>query len=271
MQTPDGAWRVEVVRRKGTRWYRIVHGEDVLDWLTIAGVERILDEADVDRRLLIDVDPAGASAGTGDGGFTLIETVVSLALIGTVMAALVPFLTGGLRSAHTQRDRQVAVQLANGAMERVRALARAGLLEGRSRPAVLGQWAQAPEAVRTAYASAMLCDWDRKLSSEPAAACDSTATADATAPGVQAPLPTTPVEATVAGVRYLQNWYVGRCWQPAGANAPCGSSAGGVESLLYMRVIVAVTWSHRDCPGAACVYRTTTLVSQAADPVFNLW
>jgi bifunctional non-homologous end joining protein LigD len=52
MQTPDGAWRVEVIRRGRTRWYRIVHGDDVLDWLSIAGVERILDEAGVDRGTL---------------------------------------------------------------------------------------------------------------------------------------------------------------------------------------------------------------------------
>ena len=58
MQTPDGAWRVEVVRRGRTRWYRIVHGEDVLDWLSIAAVERILDEAGVERHLLVEVDRA---------------------------------------------------------------------------------------------------------------------------------------------------------------------------------------------------------------------
>jgi bifunctional non-homologous end joining protein LigD len=57
MQTPDGRWRVEVVRRGRTRWYRIVHGEDVLDWLSIAAVERILDVAGVDRHLLVPVDP----------------------------------------------------------------------------------------------------------------------------------------------------------------------------------------------------------------------
>lgn len=43
---------MEVVRRGRTRWYRIVHGEDVQDWLSIAAVERILDDAGVDRRLL---------------------------------------------------------------------------------------------------------------------------------------------------------------------------------------------------------------------------
>jgi hypothetical protein len=54
MQTPDGAWRVEVVRRGRTRWYRIVHGEEVLDWLSIAAVERILAEHGVNRDELVD-------------------------------------------------------------------------------------------------------------------------------------------------------------------------------------------------------------------------
>jgi bifunctional non-homologous end joining protein LigD len=52
MQTPDGAWRVEAVKRGSARWYRIVHGEEVQDRLSIASVERILDEADVDRSTL---------------------------------------------------------------------------------------------------------------------------------------------------------------------------------------------------------------------------
>jgi bifunctional non-homologous end joining protein LigD len=58
MQTPDGAWRVEAVRRGRTRWYRIVHGEHVLDWLSITAVERILAEAGIDMHLLVDADPA---------------------------------------------------------------------------------------------------------------------------------------------------------------------------------------------------------------------
>jgi len=58
MVTPDGEWRVEVVRRGRTRWYRVVHGDDVIDWLSISAVERILDEAGVDRSRLIDGGPA---------------------------------------------------------------------------------------------------------------------------------------------------------------------------------------------------------------------
>jgi bifunctional non-homologous end joining protein LigD len=31
MQTPDGQWRVEIVRRGDSRWYRILHGDDLID------------------------------------------------------------------------------------------------------------------------------------------------------------------------------------------------------------------------------------------------
>jgi hypothetical protein len=48
MQTPDGGWRVEVVKRGSSRWYRIVHGDNEIDLLTIAAVQRILADAGVD-------------------------------------------------------------------------------------------------------------------------------------------------------------------------------------------------------------------------------
>jgi bifunctional non-homologous end joining protein LigD len=52
MQTPDGGWRIEVVRGASARWYRIVHGDDVIDWLSITGVERILGGAGIDMSQL---------------------------------------------------------------------------------------------------------------------------------------------------------------------------------------------------------------------------
>jgi hypothetical protein len=48
MQTDDGAWRVEIVKRGRTQWYRVVHEDNVLDWLSIAAVQRILGEAGID-------------------------------------------------------------------------------------------------------------------------------------------------------------------------------------------------------------------------------
>jgi hypothetical protein len=58
MQTPDGTWRVEAVRHDREPWYRIIHGEDVIDWLSIAGVQQILAQAGVDLATLTEVDPA---------------------------------------------------------------------------------------------------------------------------------------------------------------------------------------------------------------------
>ncbi len=47
MQTPDGGWRVEVIGRGGARWYRVTHGDSVLDWLSLADVERVLAAAGI--------------------------------------------------------------------------------------------------------------------------------------------------------------------------------------------------------------------------------
>ena len=42
MQTPDGAWRVEAVHTSTSHWYRLIHGDNTIDWLTIVDVERLL-------------------------------------------------------------------------------------------------------------------------------------------------------------------------------------------------------------------------------------
>jgi hypothetical protein len=63
MQTPDGAWRVEIVLRRTygargatqSRWYRVVHHDDVRDWLSINEVQRILTEAGVDMADLTEI------------------------------------------------------------------------------------------------------------------------------------------------------------------------------------------------------------------------
>lgn len=56
MQTPDGEWRVEVYRepRSRTEWYRLVHGDNVVEGLALASVQRLLAEAGVDMADLIE-------------------------------------------------------------------------------------------------------------------------------------------------------------------------------------------------------------------------
>lgn len=60
LQTPDGAWRVEIVKRGKTRWYRIVHDDNEIDWLSIGAVERILGDAGVDMADLTETPADGA-------------------------------------------------------------------------------------------------------------------------------------------------------------------------------------------------------------------
>lgn len=54
-QTPDGRWRVEAIRRSRNQFYRLIHGDNVVDGLAIATVERLLAEAGVDMADLVDV------------------------------------------------------------------------------------------------------------------------------------------------------------------------------------------------------------------------
>jgi len=55
MQTPDGVWRIEIIKRGRTQWYRIIHDDNVLDWLSIAAVQRLLGEAGVDMADLAEI------------------------------------------------------------------------------------------------------------------------------------------------------------------------------------------------------------------------
>jgi bifunctional non-homologous end joining protein LigD len=57
LQTPDGQWRVEAVRENRSlpnrkpyisSHYRLVHGDNVIDSLSIGTVQRLLAEAGVD-------------------------------------------------------------------------------------------------------------------------------------------------------------------------------------------------------------------------------
>lgn len=212
---------------------------------------------------------------SGDGGFTLVEALVSLAIIGTVMAGTAPFLVQSVSVVSQERTEQGAVAVANDALERVHALNPSSLLAGRGLAAVGNQLNKAPTAAQTAFA-------DTELSSDPMLAADPTA-------GDDAALPTAPVMVTSVGVEYQQNWYVGRCWQSkadptelAVAVSDCVAApptGPGVVPVLFFRVVVAVAWQEKSCvqlvpqpsrPADECVYVASALVSPSSDPIFDL-
>jgi bifunctional non-homologous end joining protein LigD len=63
MQTAGGDWRVEVVRHQsGSRWYRLIHHDNAVDFLTIGRVAELLAQAGVDMGELTEVDTPSARA-----------------------------------------------------------------------------------------------------------------------------------------------------------------------------------------------------------------
>jgi prepilin-type N-terminal cleavage/methylation domain-containing protein len=192
-------------------------------------------------------------------GFSVIEVMIAIAVIGTVMAAMAPFLAQSMVVTSDQRSSQVAVEIANDALERVRALKPTSLLAGRGENAVRSQWAAAPDETDDLLAMTKLV-WDADAKS-----------ADA---GEKAPLPTAAVPVEVSGVTYRQNWYVGHCWQPkvtgstvADCTVPTTPAA---TDLPFFRIVATVTWSQNSCPSGACIYVASTLVSIDKDATFDL-
>lgn len=58
MATSDGRWHVEALRRGDACWYRLTHDDNTIDWLELADVERVLDQAGVALSTHPDVNTA---------------------------------------------------------------------------------------------------------------------------------------------------------------------------------------------------------------------
>jgi prepilin-type N-terminal cleavage/methylation domain-containing protein len=198
----------------------------------------------------------------GDGGFTLVEVLVAIVVIGVVMSAVAPFLVQSVVVVSQQRDQQVAVQVANDALERARALRGASLLTGRDEQATADQWALGTASAEVKpYLDGMARDWDHLA---------------VAGNGLKASLPTSPNPVTIGGVVYQQNWYVGRCWQAKADSAQakvtvgdCLPATSDPTDAPFFRIVVAVTWPQKSCTGG-CVYVASTLVSIGVDAIFDL-
>ncbi|GIJ50896.1 hypothetical protein Val02_77820 [Virgisporangium aliadipatigenens] len=185
-----------------------------------------------------------------DRGFTLVEVLISILLITIVMTALTAMFVSSVAFTNKQQGRQMAIQLADDAVERVRALNGAKLVTGRTQSAVLAQQSSpapgvAPHIVATQFATVY----------------DNTA-------GATELLPTAPNVVPINGLSYSQYFYVGQCWQARG-DTKCTSTSGAGRVPFY-RVVIAVTWPQRQCANNTCSVVTSTLVSSVTDdPIFN--
>jgi prepilin-type N-terminal cleavage/methylation domain-containing protein len=184
-----------------------------------------------------------------DSGFTLLETIVAIGLISTVMAAVSTFMIESLRVTDQQRVKQVAIQLAAGAVDFARNLEPTTLRTGRV-PGLVDTTVSGQIPGLTAHLNEM------EQLNVPAA-------------GVSALLPLTPATTTVNKVGFTQYWFLGRCWQPA-VGGTCTGPPGATGSLQFYRVVVAITWAAKPCGNRPCAYITSTLINSImTDPKFN--
>lgn len=191
---------------------------------------------------------------TEDGGFVLLETLVSISLIAVVMAAVGTFFVNSVAFTGHQRATQVGIQIANSTFEAIRALPASDLMNGHDATSVTTQFNAASVAVRP---------W----LSDMAAATDRTALIGS---GATAAVPTTGVSQRLNNVSYTINTYLGTCVIPTGVtqNATCAPDSAST-GIGYLRAVVAVTWAGASCPPAGCAYISSTLLSPVDDPPFN--
>jgi prepilin-type N-terminal cleavage/methylation domain-containing protein len=193
-----------------------------------------------------------------DRGFSLVETLASIAIMGVVMTALTTFFVSTSNTVNKERGLQMAVRLAHDGLELVRSLPGSSIVVGRSSKDVLNQLKTdtIPGLDLTQLLTTMTPAVDITL--------------DATASSLNPVLPVLPEPLTVNDALFKRHWFVGTCVMALGG-ADCGLSTPSANPLPFYRVVVAVTWQNsRACAGGECSYVTQTLVSAAsADPVFN--
>ena len=197
-----------------------------------------------------------------DEGTTLVEVLVALAVISTVMAALGTFFVNSYLTVNQQRGQQGAAELANAAMEQIRALKGSSLMTGRGQIKSTNQWNAAPAAVQP-YLDVTKLTWD-PLITDPASTL-----------GDDAAVPTATQAMTVEKTTYARTIYVGACDIYIGTSTDCvdpattAAPADPTEDLLFFRVVVLVTWPAQNCPAGSCSFVASTLIARGSEPVFD--
>jgi len=195
----------------------------------------------------------------GEGGFSLAEVIVAVAILGTLATASLYLTVGGLSSSESQRRSNVAITLAGNAMESVVAQSPAinavsgvsAVYNGRAHADTVASWA----------ANASIAGVDRMYPGwQPGIAAGST-------PAI--PFTNT---VTVNGTEYSVQTMIGRCYQPlAGgqcttlpghAVAPAVPPPGRAELI---RITAVVWWFAGANCASGCTYSASTLVDTSED------
>ncbi|MDT4992391.1 MAG: hypothetical protein QOH97_2283 [Actinoplanes sp.] len=208
----------------------------------------------------ISIDP------TPDEGFTLVEVVVSLAIVMLVMTASATFMVDSTRVSHQRSVRDSAAELSMQGMENAHGLHGSALLEGRTACTSLTPCAPVVSGKVDNLLGLSAEHWDAVGSGA----------LTLPKPGLQSDgsvvlKPSDPEIVLLSGLRFKRYYYISRCWQEAAvdgaADLPCNASfATTAYPAASIRLVVAVTWPGQEC-GGTCSYAAAALVSSSSvDP-----
>ncbi|MEO6944808.1 MAG: prepilin-type N-terminal cleavage/methylation domain-containing protein [Lacisediminihabitans sp.] len=179
-----------------------------------------------------------------DDGLSLIEVIVAIAIISIVALASASLTINGVSLASSTERQQVAVTIANGAMETASAQAVATIYSGRKSAAVMAAFAS-NAAVPGVSATNPVADTSLPI------------------PATQA-LPISPPPITQSGTTYTTTILAGSCFQPRSGGDCLKPATAGYIPLI--RIIVVVRWNAGDaCAASGCSYSTTTLIDPGKD------
>ncbi|MDQ0427070.1 Ig-like domain-containing protein [Cellulomonas iranensis] len=205
-----------------------------------------------------------------DDGFTLVEVIAALAIVGIVASTALYFFVNGTRSITHQSRTQSAVTVANESMEDAFAVSAkpvtkgphqfSGLLRDRPQAAVEQAWAAAQAAGLDGLDQTYPA-WDPQP-------------ATGAAPAV--PITRTTV---LDKVEYTSTILIGTCYRPTGgASQDCTRTGAGAtppavtpaNTVRLLRVMALVQWPDLtgSC-GGTCTYQTQSLVDPNEDIVWN--
>ncbi|WP_061965919.1 type IV pilus modification PilV family protein [Demequina aurantiaca] len=209
---------------------------------------------------------ATESTSGADSGFTLVEVIWALFLLGLIaMGALALFIHGVKTTAHLQRN-QAAVSLASGAMDVARsvsggpvnAVGTSGVIKGRSETAVKAVWNDAT-ALEPSDTADMTIAWDPE---------------GGLTPDKQwVPVRTTQ---TVDNQEFTIDTLIGKCYRQRSASVVdqncTATNPGGPSSTDYVemyRARVVVRWDEGAASAGENSYRMSSLIDPSEDATWN--
>ena len=207
-----------------------------------------------------------------DAGFSLIEVIMAIIVIGIISTASLSIYLQSMNSASSQQRREIAITIANQTLENVNVWSTATnpastvseLYTGRTETRVRQFWTsnQTVPGVLQTYPA-----WDPR---------------PPVVPAVPESLPIKQANPVVrSGTDFTVETLIGTCYQrktggdcariPGWSGYPLVVSAANKAIYTPLtRVIVIVRWTAGDaCASGACIYQTATLIDLNADLTWN--